>query len=534
MSGPEKQEFAGSWLLAPLLAACYPVLSLFVENIDEALWGDVVVCLIAVMVLAALLAFAFRVFFSCKHRASIASALFVFWFFAYSAFLYVGNQIFSFANISNFTMLATLSIVWALLFGLLILLKWYPRDNAKLVGASGLVRWICVFLVGVTCVQGVFASRKQRSAVPDGQSQVSLSEETLSPPRNLGDWQSRPVTRDVYYLVFDRYADAATLQRSFGFDNSEFYAELEKRGFHVYHNARASYPTTLLSMSSTLNMRYHGKRFGSFSEHGVMLQEHEVGKWFIDGGFHYYHIGCSFGPLQKNNLAQTNLSTAFPFSEFSRTLLRMTPIGRLLGYSMKYHGILRQMEAVKAVADDQGPTFAYAHFNTPHHPYVFARDGSMRKLQERFPVGDKEPYIAQLVALNTMVFEVLDEILSKSEETPIIIIQSDEGPYLAPADESLARMEKIAKRTGILSAILIPDQDIAENLPAELVPVNTFRFLFREYLQTPIDMLPERVFWWEGEPYGRSTQELEVTAEVTQFDELAREPSEVESQGEDE
>ena len=36
-------------------------------------------------------------------------------------------------------------------------------------------------------------------------------------------------------------------------------------------------------------------------------------------------------------------------------------------------------------------------------------------------------------------------------------------------------------RCGILSAILIPDEQIARKLPAHLAPVNLFRFLFREY-----------------------------------------------------
>ena len=80
---------------------------------------------------------------------------------------------------------------------------------------------------------------------------------------------------------------------------------------------------------------------------------------------------------------------------------------------------------------------------------------------------------------------------------PIIILQADEGPYLMNGDESLSRDEQIAKRLGILNAILIPDDAIRQRLPKPLMPVNTFRFLFKEYFNAPIELLPDRVFYWE-------------------------------------
>ena len=64
-------------------------------------------------------------------------------------------------------------------------------------------------------------------------------------------------------------------------------------------------------------------------------------------------------------------------------------------------------------------------------------------------------------------------------------------------DESLSREEQIEKRTGILNAILLPDDDVRQRMPKPLMPVNTFRFLFKEYFGAPIELLPNRVFYWE-------------------------------------
>ncbi len=76
-------------------------------------------------------------------------------------------------------------------------------------------------------------------------------------------WKPGPMAehRDIYYVLLDRYASEQSLRRFFGFDNSKFCDELEKRGFVVDRKAITSYPMTSTSMASTLNMRYLNSRF---------------------------------------------------------------------------------------------------------------------------------------------------------------------------------------------------------------------------------------------------------------------------------
>ena len=62
--------------------------------------------------------------------------------------------------------------------------------------------------------------------------------------------------RDVYYLIFDRYAGLETLSDIYGFDNSGFYDWLSGHGFDVVEGALANYPGTSHSLASSLNMSY--------------------------------------------------------------------------------------------------------------------------------------------------------------------------------------------------------------------------------------------------------------------------------------
>ena len=62
---------------------------------------------------------------------------------------------------------------------------------------------------------------------------------------------------NVYYLLFDEYGGDENLMTYFGFDNSDFYEELESRGFSVSHttyNTESCWTDTLVP--NLLNMDY--------------------------------------------------------------------------------------------------------------------------------------------------------------------------------------------------------------------------------------------------------------------------------------
>jgi hypothetical protein len=152
----------------------------------------------------------------------------------------------------------------------------------------------------------------------------------------------------------------------------------------------------------------------------------------------------------------------------------------------------------------------------PHYTYVFSRDGSLSWAHA--PHADKQAYLDQLIATNRLILQTVDQILARSKVKPIIILLADEGPYLMPDDYGLPRAEQLAMRCGILSAVLIPDEEIAQKWPSPLAPVNIFRFLLREYFGAPLELLPGRVFYWENAvPTGvprSGSRILDVTEEV--------------------
>jgi hypothetical protein len=271
-------------------------------------------------------------------------------------------------------------------------------------------------------------------------------------------------------------------------------------------------------MSSTLNMRWLNSEVRKTSDYFANVETNDVGKWFMKAGYKYHFFGNQYDGLRKSTIADWNLKISVMPSEFADSLVSMTPLRPLIGRQHKHEFTLEKCAAVAELAKDPKLTFTYAHFLVPHPPYAFARDGSSQTETNRATRPEKALYIDQLVATNRLILQTIDGILSTSSVKPIIILQADEGPYLMDGDESLTQDQQRAKRLGILNAFYIPDEAIRQRLPKPLMPVNTFRFLFKEYFGAPIDLLPDRVFFWENpEPTGAAatgTRIIEVTHDV--------------------
>ena len=329
------------------------------------------------------------------------------------------------------------------------------------------------------------------------------------------------VSRDIYYLVFDRYPSHDTLESFFGFDNTEFESALASRGFVVSTSSRANYPKTLVSMSSALNMQYHEDRVIKDHEYTNLLRSHAVGRSLKKAGFRYFHFGNWYDPLRYNDDADSNYRVGLLKSEFLEIILFTTPFGRIFANPQRQPSvILRQFEAIERLPVTS-PKFVYAHFLLPHPPFLFSKTGPKAFLElDKRPVD--EQFLDQLEFTNSRILLLIDRIVQNSKEPPIIVLQADEGPLLNKAvDSERTLVEQIQKRTGILSAFLIPGVP-KDRIPETTSPVNTFRVIFRESFSADLELLPSKVFYWkEVEPEGHGNAQgnegfQDVTAMLSQ------------------
>ena len=160
---------------------------------------------------------------------------------------------------------------------------------------------------------------------------------------------------------------------------------------------------------------------------------------------------------------------------------------------------LYQFEKLAEVPDMKDnikePIFVFAHVVIPHIPHVFDRDGNFLPEEE---AADKrtESYLNQLIFCNKKLKTLIDIILSKSEISPIIILQGDHGPAGLALNNyySLSSEDMIRVTLRQLSAYHLP-QDGSDLLYDNITPVNTFRVIFNYYFGTNYELLDDRSYW---------------------------------------
>ncbi|MFN2389735.1 MAG: sulfatase-like hydrolase/transferase [Actinomycetota bacterium] len=489
----------------PFLIAAYPVLFLFAQNIEKQVTlGTVVAPLVAVLAGTAGLLVVARVVAGDWVRAGLVTSLLVFLFFAYGP---VADLL---ANSGMAVGPATLVAIWAVVAVIGVVLAVRSGEGGRRL--SSVLNLIAAVLVALNVVPIVaYAVREPPAPAPARRA------------GGLPAWTSFDgAKRDIYYLVFDRYARADTLAELYDFDNTEMLTFLEREGFFVASDSVANYPRTAHSLASSLNMTtldYLSEQMKDDpSEHGPiydLLRGSKVARYLQAMGYRYVHIGSFWGPTSKDPSADENLSYG-ALSEFSSVLLDTTvwePISDWLGrldrsFDLRADHLGRinfQFESLARIAQDDRPTFAFAHFTLPHPPYVVDADGDYVTREEASAHPRAYNYLQQLAYANTRIQELVTELLAVSEEDrPIIVIQSDEGPHPLEFERDIEGFKwteasdiQLAEKMRILNAYFLPGVD-RDRLYPSITPVNTFRLIFDLYFGADLPLLYDRAWVYEG------------------------------------
>ena len=379
-------------------------------------------------------------------------------------------------------------------------------------------RWFVRATPGINLVAGVMVLLNLvpiATAGPHGGDGVVGADVELTPPEN---------PRDIYYLIFDRYADEITLRDRYGYDNTAFLTSLEDRGFEVVTDAVANYPKTTHSLASSLNMSFldglvsqQGEDSASWQPLFESLKDFRVARALTSIGYTYDHIGSWWSPTRSDPTADRNY--VYGRGEFAEALLRTTiwPVmSGTVGVTddvdpllIQYRRVAFQFEAVHEIAGDPDPTFTFAHFTLPHPPYVFDAQGDY-VTPDLWSAGPDEAYVEQLRYTNTRLLRMVDELLAGPDQTdPIVVIQSDEGPHpvrLENDEDAFQWPEATDAELGgkfrILDALYLPGQGGDTDL-GSFTPLNTFRIIFDRYFGADLPLLPDRswVFQDTAHPY---------------------------------
>lgn len=333
--------------------------------------------------------------------------------------------------------------------------------------------------------------------------------ETPAPPVAINGAAPSGPLPDVYLIVLDGYTRADVLDEVYDFDNQPFLASLEDRGFYVAREANANYPATYLALGSVLNERYltselvAGRTLNDYLE---LIRRSEVPAAFKRLGYRYALVRSIWEGTARSPLADELLGQGATFgSELAASVVDRTIVGPLVPQGTVAGSHLAAFNALEDEPADDRPTFTLAHIIVPHPPYVLDRDGN--------PISDavalkgswageanRRGYLEQLRFANRRVLEVIDAIVARSDEPPIIILMGDHGVFGATFDKHKAR-RATAARLAILNAYLVPERMRASLYPS-ISPVNSFRLVLAGLTGQQPSLLEDRSFYYEDKRPG--------------------------------
>lgn len=523
-----------------LFFSLYPVLSLLSINIAEIPLGTSYRALYLSVLIGLLLFVFLRILVKSWVKASLLTSFYLIAFFSYGHVYIVLKDIaiggFSLGRHSLFLVAWGIGMILGSWWFLFRLKKHHLFSKSlNLIGAVLLL--MPIYLISIYQIR----------SNPKGQMIPSIEFENL-------EFEGAPP--DIYYIILDQYARADVFQDVYGYDNSSFVENLEEMGFYVAKESTSNYHSTLLSISSSLNMDYinwlqdiYGVKANTNDPFGELIEGNQAFKILQEAGYQLvsFKSGVYRTELRaadhfvhsKTNAA--NISTAeWPLNSFENlylesTLARVLFDSRLVvkekevkplevDYELHRLEILHTLSHLSDYADQDGSFIVFAHILAPHAPFIFGAKGEKIEHDESFSlsplgfkVGDEDytqMYLDQTTYLNTLVLDAIKSILKNTTEPPIIIIQGDHGTagYAQKKDIPDLNMQE---RHAILNAYYFPNNEVDLLYPT-VTPVNTFRIVFNTYFGSKYELLPDRNYF---NPSQRQFDYIDVTDRV-QSDEL--------------
>ena len=484
----------------PLLFAAAVPLSLLASNIDQVRPSVAIRAILIAIILSMMLWILIRIFSGEWRRAAVLASLLVVLFSTYGLFYIYFRDLGELGW--QLTRHRYMAPVWLALIAASILAVRKLRGKIPtLTSVFNIIAAVLVILplsqiVRVEIGSAVASSKNvDSSGAPSG---LTFSANDQPP--------------DIYYIITDAYSRDDYLLSNYGYDNSEFLDRLEEIGFYIARCSQSNYSQTGLSLASSMNLSYledlsdefqSGKHYTHgldklIVENRVQEELRALGYWVaaFETGFFYTQLDDAdrYYEVPKKG----SLLSFFSFrgiNEFEALLIQDTGF-RLLSDGANIFGalseavptfgsiyrertlyVLGQLEADHVPAL-RGPKFVFVHLVTPHHPYIFERDGDFYNV-ETAP-SDKEPYINQLIYLNGRLEQILQDIIETSAMPPIIVLQADHG-----------NQNSDGERNAILNAYFLPESG-GHALYPHISPVNTFRLIFDNYFSGDFGLLQDR------------------------------------------
>ena len=470
-----------------------PVLLLFLDNINEIQIDDVLIpIIISLGIVIFPWIFITRIIGERKTTVIISFLVILLLIFTYVRSALIYNEIIELRFIAKNLILIPIFLSIGI-FGIIYILRKPFSSNI-----TSILNVVSITVLGLIIFQiGLFYEINSES-FEDSQKLLNV------PILQASELHQKP---DVYFLLLDAYSGDITLKNDFGYDNSDFYNQLEKRGFFVQKESYSNYPNTELSMPSIMNMNYldfliplQGEESKDMKLAQKLWNYNKVMQIFSANDYDIYSFygrsGSSSDMITKN-FCKYNLDLN---PEFINTLVRLyVPISIVRTDFLEN----QHFENIQCVFDtminfektNDDPIYVHMHIRFPHQPLIFDSEGN--KVNEpissnRFDSELKDAYLQQLIFANKKTIEIIDSIQQKNSKA-VIIVMSDHGGRFGVDWDDPSEIDYF-RALNNLSAFYFPEKE--SFFPMHISAVNVFRIFFNLYFGVDYEILEDKQIWY--------------------------------------
>lgn len=506
----------------PFLIALYPLVSILSSNIHVLKISEITRSLVIAEGLALISMGVFWLMFRNWRKAAIAASLSLVLFFSYGHVynLIKGEQVFGLIVGRHRYLLAGFAAIMAAGIYILHARINDPERPNRFLNLVAAVLLVFPVINIVSFELRVTDSTQQSTSIETNQAQAANDPDAALP--------------DIYYIILDGYARSDILLDRYGYDNHEFIDFLKSHGFYVAGESRSNYLYTALSIGSTLNMDYiqdldfdlekvtypqflvdpihHSRVRQTVEQLGYVTVTTPTGYEATDIMDSDYLLTPDMDTMAV--LLEGGVLTRFEEIVLTTSAFRFTLdlqssqdanwFAEQLAYPYHVHRLnvlsaLNNLETIPLISKRK---FVFVHIISPHRPYIFGPNGEELNPEGVFtfkdiddiPQGERSnAYLAQLTYITNRIESAILTILARSEEPPVIILQSDHGPGFG-IDWENPEYPNLADRSAILNAYYLPD-DCQDSLYPSITPVNSFRVIFNCYLEDDFKLLEDVTYF---------------------------------------
>ena len=485
-------------IIHPILFAIFPIVFLFSNNIHELKFQEIFLPLLLILPIVIGLWILLRYILKNALKAGFIVSILLVVFFSYGHIY----ELFDTITIGDVDIGKSRYLLIPILISLVAGIYYFIRTNRKLNNATTITNFITIALILTVSINiGIFYTESKDGSFENSFLEIE-SEQTVS---SQLDSDNLP---DIYYILLDGYAGKNALKEFLDFDNQEFYSFLNNKGFYVPEQTYGNYPITPTSMATVLNMQYPhhladllGSESADLHPTFEIIYDNLVMKKLKSNGYTIinFETGADYVDEFKNLDLYYCKNDSLLEHKLTNALLHTSIIGYFVDrieYQEHRNRILCSFSELPQIKNIDEPTFVYAHMVIPHIPYVFTAEGEPRDpINRSDSQGDQdvEGYLNQVKFTNMEIQKVINQLLYKTNEPPIIIIQSDHGSDFG-LDWKNVTEDALRQRMSNFQAFYLPNEN-SDLMSKASTPVNIFRIIFNLYFDGNYEMLPDKVYW---------------------------------------